>query len=153
MKTIDSNVKYMKWLSGEEMHLTSKNWLSDLQFKKDEHLFFNDLIRKIDLKNLETGVSFDKIQIIDAINRSEKRNNLLIGMVKLHKGQLIILLDGKDEIDSEKVYKEQHKSLMSAVNHFSKNYNLLKKQLVDIFKIAKKDEKIRCLISKRDSLQ
>ncbi len=40
METQHTSSKYVEWLSAEQMHLASKEWLSELLFIKDEHLFF-----------------------------------------------------------------------------------------------------------------
>ena len=45
METTQTQVRYVEWLSPEEMHKASQSWLSELQFIKDEHLFFEDLIK------------------------------------------------------------------------------------------------------------
>ena len=47
MITTKTQVKYLEWLSADEMYEESKKWLSELSFIKDEHLFFEDIIKII----------------------------------------------------------------------------------------------------------
>jgi len=43
METIQTQARYVEWLSAEEMHKGSQEWLSELRFIKDEHLFLKIL--------------------------------------------------------------------------------------------------------------
>ena len=104
MKTIQTQVKYVEWLSAEEMHDASKEWLSELRFIKDEHLFFEDLITTYTSLIIESGKFSDTTEIADAINKSEKQNNLLIEAVKVHENKLQIMVDGIDQLKEEKAY-------------------------------------------------
>jgi hypothetical protein len=147
MKTTQAN--YVEWLNAEQMHEASKEWLSELEFVKDEHTFFEDLITKFTSELLEFGDFSDKIEIIDAINRSEKQNNSLIEAIKTHENGLQIMIDGIDQIEKEKAYTKAHRDLIIAIADYLKEYKSLKKQLFNIIKNIKKEEKQRSLIDKR----
>ena len=88
MKTIQTQVHYVKWLSAEDMHKDSQEWLSELQFVKDEHLFFEDLITSFTTQLIASGKFSDTKEIVDAVNRSQKRNNALIEAIKVHENEL-----------------------------------------------------------------
>lgn len=147
MKTTQAH--YVEWLNAEQMHEASKEWLSELEFVKDEHIFFEDLITKFTSELLEFGDFSDKIEIIDAINRSEKQNNSLFEAVKAHENGLQIMIDGIDQIEKEKAYTKEHRDLIIAIADYLKEYKSLKKQLFNIIKNIKKEEKQRSLIDKR----
>lgn len=149
MKTIQTHARYVEWLSPEEMHKGSKEWLSELEFVKDEHLFFEDLIKSFTLQLIKPEKFAHNKEIIDAINKSQKRNNLLIEAVTLHESALHIMVDGIDQLNEEEAYKKEHRGLIIKINEFLKHYRSLKMQLFDIVKKIKKEEKTKLLIDRR----
>lgn len=149
MKTLQTRARYIEWLSAEEMHKGSKEWLSELEFIKDEHLFFEDLIKSFTLQLIKPEKFAHNKEIIDAINKSQKRNNLLIEAVKLHENALHIMVDGIDQLNEEVAYKNEHRGLIIKINEFLKHYRSLKLQLFDIVKKIKKEEKIKLLIDRK----
>jgi hypothetical protein len=149
MKTIQTQVKYVEWLSADEMHQASQEWLSELRFIKDEHLFFEDLIRSYTSLIIESDKFSDIKEVIDIINRSQKRNNVLIESIKIHENELKIMVDGIDQIEEEKAYTKEHSDLIIAISEFTKEYKSLKTQLFDIIKSIKKEDKLRHLIAKK----
>ena len=151
MRTLHVESKYAEWFSPEEMHENSKKWLSELQFIKDEHLFFEDLLKSTALSILSEDFT-DKFEFIHAINKSEKRVNMLIDLVKSHENKIEIVLDQLDELKEEKLYKYEHRSLIDAINSYKKNFNLLKSQLFNLVKRVKREEKVRGLINRKDYL-
>lgn len=149
MKTIQTQVKYVEWLSADEMHQASQEWLSELRFIKDEHLFFEDLITSFTTLIIDSDRFSDTKEIIDVINRSQKQNNILIEAIKIHENELQIMVDGIDQIEEEKAYTKEHSDLIIAISEFTKEYKSLKTQLFDIIKSIKKKEKLRHLIDKK----
>jgi len=148
MKTIHSNTNYVEWLSADHMHEASKEWLSELMFIKDEHLFFEDLIKTNTLKLIDPENFSHSKEIIDAINKSEKENNLLIEAIKVHENKLEIMTDNIDEPELEKAYKKEHRELIIKISEFEKNYKTLKREFFEIIKNIKKQEKQKLLIDR-----
>jgi hypothetical protein len=149
MKNTQTNLRFVKWLSSEEMHEASKQWLSELNFVKDEHLFFEDLVTQFTSQLIAFGNFSSNKEIIDAINRSQKQNNTLIEAVKIHKNELKIMVDGIDQIEEEKAYTKGHSDLIIAITEFLKEYKSLKTQLFDIIKSIKKENKNRHLLDRK----
>ncbi|NEV94961.1 hypothetical protein G3567_12510 [Psychroflexus sp. YR1-1] len=148
MKT--SQLKYVEWLDAEEMHEASKEWLSELNFIKDEHVFFEDLVTKFTPQLIAYGKFSSNKEIIDAINRSQKQNNTLIEAVKIHENELQIMVDGIDQLEEEKAYTKEHSDLIVAITEFLKEYKSLKTQLFDIIKNIKKEDKNRHLLDRKE---
>ncbi len=148
METMQTYARYVEWLSVDEMHKGSKEWLSQLEFVKDEHLFFEDLIKSYTLQLIQSEEFAHNKEIIDAINKSQKRNHLLIEAVRVHENKLQILVDGIDQPKEEEAYKKEHRGLIIKISEFLKNYRSLKMQLFDIIKNIKKEEKRGRLIDK-----
>jgi hypothetical protein len=148
MKSLEKNIQYVQYLSPEDMHMESQNLLLDLLFTKDEHLFFEDLVTTYTSQLIEENVFSDNKEIIDTINRSQKRNNELIELIKKHENKLEILIDGIDQPTEEKQYRNEHTNLIQVYNVFHKYYKLLKTQLFDIIISIKKEEKLRRLLDR-----
>ena len=145
MKT---TVNYIKWLSPEEIHKASLAWLSELNFAKDEHHFFEDLIKTYMIELLEfKDFSSDK-EMVDVINRSEKQNKILIEAVIVHEKNLKVLVDEIDQPIEEKSYKEIHKKLAIEIDQFLEEYKMLKTQLFTVLKGIKKEIKYRTLLDR-----
>ena len=149
METIQTQANYVEWLSAGQMHEASKEWLSELRFIKDEHLFFEDLIKSYTLQLISPEKFSHNKEIIDAINRSQKKNNFFIEAVKVHENELKIMVDGVNELKKEQAYKKEHRGLIIEISEFKKNYISLKMQLFDILKTIKKEEKQRRLLDRR----
>jgi len=142
----DRSIKFIEWLSAEDMHSNSKEWLSELEFIKDEHLFFEDLIKSFTLQLIELQDFSENKKIIDAISSSNKENETLIKVVKKHEKNLKIMVDGIDQPKKEETYKNEHIDLTLIVHKFLKNYKLLKVELFDLIKNIKKTEKQKRLL-------
>jgi hypothetical protein len=141
-------VQYIKWLSPEEMHKDSQNWLSELNFIKDEHLFFEHLITSFTMELLELNDFASDKEIVDTINRSERQNDMLLASVTAHEKELKVMVDGIDQLKEEEAYRETHRELTVEIHEFANNYRMLKAQLFDIIKNIKKEEKQRYLFDK-----
>lgn len=118
-------------------------------FIKDEHLFFEDLIKSYTLALIAPEKFSDNKALIDALNRSQKRNNLLIEAIKVHNNDLKIMVDGIDQPNEEKAYRKSHKGLILKIKEFQDSYKVLKSQLFDIFKKIKKDDKQQHLLGNK----
>lgn len=148
MKTTRSNKNYVEWLSADLMHEASKEWLSELSFIKDEHIFFEDLIKSNTLELINPKQFPHNKEIIDAINKSKKMNNLLLRAVKVHENKLEIMTDDINQPELEKAYKKEHRELIVKISEFEKKYKMLKRELFEIIKNIKKREKQKFLIDR-----
>lgn len=149
MKTIQTYTHYVEWLSADQLHEASKEWLSELKFIRDEHLFFEDLITTFTSQLIAIGKFSDNKEIVDAINRSNKRNNLLIETIKTHENELQIMVDKINQLEQEKAYTKEHKDLTITIANFLKEYKTLKSQLFSIIKNIQKEDKQKHLIDKK----
>lgn len=140
MKTHD----IMEWYSADELHKASQDWLVELEFIKNEQLFFEDLIKSSALKLIDS-VGFEKNSyVIDALKTSQKQNNSLITSIIKHDKNLKIMVDGIDQPEEERLYKKEHRNIMTKINEYLKEYKTLKTQLFTILKeVLKKDKQKR----------
>lgn len=149
MKTTQTQLQYVQWLSADEMHQMSKEWLSELNFIKDEHVFFEYLVTEFTSQLLVFDDFNSNKEIIDCINRSQKQNDALIEAVKIHENELQIMVDGINQLEEEKAYIKEHSDLIVAISEFLKEYKSLKTQLFDILKDIKKEDKNRYLLDRK----
>ncbi|MDU8885708.1 hypothetical protein RXV94_06015 [Yeosuana sp. MJ-SS3] len=146
MKTKDKQLKYEEWLSAENMHETSQKWLSELEFIKDECLFFDDLIKSYTLQMLDSKHFVESKKMIDKLSSNQKETDNKIKSIKAHERELKIMVDGIDQLKEEAVYKEQHRKLIINVNEFLKNYRAFKTQLFNLIKKIIKEQKQKRLL-------
>ena len=148
MKTTQTTTKYVEWLSAETMHKNSIEWLSDLEFMKDEQLFFDDLVKSYTLPLIDSQYFKESKAIIDTLSKLQKKTSLLINYVKNHKNDLKIMVDGIDQPKEEAEYKNEHRRLIVENNDLVKEYRVLKTTLFSLIKNIKKEEKQKRLIDK-----
>ncbi|MDO6596127.1 hypothetical protein Q4512_04315 [Oceanihabitans sp. 2_MG-2023] len=141
MITTKTQNKYLELMSASEMHQASKKWYSELSFIKDEQLFLDDLVTTYTLQLINKEEFADTTEIVDVLNRSQKRNNELLNIVRTHTNDLEVLVDNIKQPKEEVGYKKEHKELIKVISEFFIDYKNLKTQLFQIFKNILKDEK------------
>ena len=146
MKTTDKQYTYVEWKSPEEMHQSSLQWLSELNFIKDEHRFLNDLIRSFTLQITNMGLFEKSRKLIISISNSELSADKLLKEVKTHENQLSIMIDDIDQPKMEKAYAETHRDFIIEIAAYCAGYRNLKGSLFTMLsKIMKKEKQKRLL--------
>lgn len=149
MITTKTQAKYLELMNATEMHEASRKWYSELSFIKDEQLFFDDLVTTYTLQLLDKNEFANNKEIVDVLNRSQKRNDELLNIVKTHINDLEVLVDNIKQPKEEMGYKKEHKELVKVISEFFIDYKSLKMQLFEIFKgILKAEKQIRLMNKK-----
>jgi transcriptional regulator of heat shock response len=149
MKTINTKAKHTEWLSAEDMHASSKIWLSELAFFKDEQLFLEDLIKSHTLQLIDKS-HFDRSKdVIDRLSQVVKQTEVLFNAVTKHENELSIMVDGIDELAKEANYKKEHRNLIELIGEFKKRYQKIKAELFALVKEVIKEAKENRLIDKQ----
>ena len=146
MKTEEKQYKYVEWLNAEAMHDDSQKWLLELEFIKDELLFFDDLIKSYTLQLIDSKHFAESKKFVDRLSKFHKKTDSLLKMVKTHEDGLEIMVDGVDQPKEEDSYKEKHRWLIDNINHFSHNYRTFKSQLFGLIKNIIKEQKQKRLL-------
>ena len=146
MKAIQKEAKYVEWVNADVMHKTSKNWLSDLLFVKDEQLFFEDLIKSYTLQLIDTKHFPKSKKIIEMLSELQKETKKLINTIKVHESGLTIMVDKIDQLKEEENYKNEHRKLTISVSEYFENYKSVKKQLFKLIKTILKQKKQKFLL-------
>ncbi|MBO6607507.1 hypothetical protein [Psychroserpens sp.] len=143
------NAKYIEWLSADELHAASQEWLSELKFALDEHRFFDDLITEYTrLLIKEEQFPSSKI-LIEELDASKKQNILLIEAVQTHENELKIMLDGIDELKKEDAYTKDHYELSLLIREFLSAFKSLKQNTFSVIIELKKQDKHNRFIDKK----
>jgi hypothetical protein len=149
MKTIHTNAKHTEWLSADEMHFESKKWLSELEFCKEEQIFFEDLIKSFTLPILENNHFEESKTLINKLTKIVKQTQTLINAVMSHEKELSIMVDGINQIEEETAYRKEHRNLIELISEFKRRYQVIKTQLFDLIKVVMQENKQKHLIDKK----
>lgn len=147
MNTSNQNFRYVEWKNSDEMHFSCLQWISELNFIKDEQVFFQDMLKEYTLPILESHLLEEAKSLIFKLTDSEKQVENLLKETKEHRNGLQILVDGIDQPDQEKEYREEHRRLLKEVNNFSTEYQALKKDIFTTVTRALKQQKQKKLLS------
>lgn len=144
MKTNKGTI--VEWYSAERMHEMSKNWLSDLNFIKDEQVFLEELITNYTQKILEDESLTRAQTATTALYRTKRGCEKLINQIVQHENDLRLMVDGKDEIEKETQYKEEHREITSVISSFYHDYKAVKFEIFELIKDIIKIDKMAHLI-------
>lgn len=147
MKTKEKQYKFIAWKSPEEMHHSSLQWLSELNFIKDEHHFLNELIRSFTLQITNLGLFEKSRDLVMDISNSELQVDKSLKKVRIHENQLSIMIDDVDQPKMEKAYTETHRDLMIEIDAYCKSYRSLKASLFSMLSSIMKKEKQKRLLN------
>ena len=147
METSGQNYKYVKWKSAEEMHFSSNQWISELNFIKDEHHFFEDMLKEYTLPIIESNLLSKVKDLIDRITKYKQKSETLLNKITEHRNGLQVMVDGINQLEEENRYKKEHRKLLVDVNQFSLEYNDFKKEIFETIARALKQQKQKRLLS------
>lgn len=133
--------RYIEWLHAEEMHAKTQEWLSELNFIKNEQAFLEKLIKayQLDLngsKYTKTGEnSMAKFRLF------RKETKKLLEIVESHNDKLKIMVDGLEQPEAEEAFKKVHLRLIATVAGFLRRYKQLKTSVYTLIKDLLKSKK------------
>ncbi len=146
MKVKEKTHRYIEWISPEDMHTETVEWLSELNFVRDEQDFLNSLVKHYTIQLTDAG-RFEKSKaIVGGILDAEKEVKVLMKKIQAHENQLDIMVDDIDQPTMERAYKETHRELMVLMQRYLEGYRGLKKRLFSLIsKVIKKEKQHRLL--------
>lgn len=139
--------KLMKWFSAEDLNQINKQWLSELKFIKDEQRFFNQLMADYSVQMTTTHNYSKSKELLEKLAKSATKTLYLITVVEKHLKDLIILVDGKDQLEEENAFKSVQNKLDDEITQHFSIYRTLKKEMfkhiMNVCKLNKnKDQKV-----------
>ncbi|WP_324721086.1 hypothetical protein [Salinimicrobium sp. HB62] len=141
------NYRYIEWKTPDEMHFSSLQWKSELNFIKDEHRFFEDMLKEHTMPIIESQLFSRVKDLIERLTLSEKELQILESTVVKHINRLRKLIDDLDEPKEGKFYRKEHKSILNDVIHYSRQYKRLKREIFEAVSIALKQQKQKRLLA------
>lgn len=149
MEAKDQKFSYLEWKSPEEMHISCLQWLSEMHFIEDEHVFLEDMLKEYTLPVLEAHLYEKAKNLITELSFLDKKRADLKGRLMSHRNQLEIMVDGKDQLEEESEYKDEHRRLKNEMGHFNQKYRNLKQEMFAVISKALRDQKQKRLLSNK----
>lgn len=147
MKTIVPNLKFVESKNADELHVESLNWISELKFIKDEQYFLDDLLKSYTLQLIKEPKFDESNKVIAKLSTIRKEGEELLKKMINHENELLILVDGIDQIKEEKKYRFLHSKYLLEVTNYFNDYKEVKKEIYSIIKQIMKEEKQRRLLN------
>ena len=141
------NIKYIETKSPDELHVESLNWISELKFIKDEQKFLEDLLKSYTIQLLENQDFSKNREIINDLTKIRKSGENLLKKLINHENELLILVDGIDQIKKEKHYRFLHSTYLLEVTNYFNEYKDIKKEIFSAVKKIMKQEKQKRLLN------
>jgi hypothetical protein len=141
------NYRYIEWKTPDEMHFSSLQWKSELNFIKDEHRFFEDMLKEYTLPILESRLFSRVKELIEQLNLSRKDLKLLENRVAQHINKLRELLENLDKQREGREYRKEHKEILNDFIHYSRQYKRLKRDIFEVVGKAIKQQKQKRLLA------
>lgn len=147
MKKTNKAYGYAEWLSAEEMHRTSLDWLSELHFCADEQTFLNGLVKSHTLQLTDKSIFTESKKLVNNLSDYEKQLVKLVAQVQAHERLLQIMVDDVDQIKMEKAYVETHNDLTNDIHKYLVDYRSIKKALFTLLSKIMKSQKQKRLLN------
>ena len=147
MKVKEKTLRYIEWISPEDMHTETMQWLSELKFVRDEQLFLNSLVKHYTIELVDGKFYDESKEIVGLILDAENEIKVLMKKIQAHENQLDIMVDDIDQPKMEQAYKETHKELVTTMQQYLENYRELKRRLFALVSKVIKSEKQKRLLN------
>ncbi|WGK64021.1 hypothetical protein [Croceiramulus getboli] len=139
--------KYLEWHSAEEIHEITLRWQSQLDFIKDEQQFLTQLLKEYTLALL-SDKDFSSIRSqVELLSGLQQQLPTLRKKIIKHRNDLEVLVDGINEIKRERAFQDRHLLLELKIEHYLKEYKVIKKQLFDVVRQAIKSQRKKRLLT------
>lgn len=147
MYTNQYKFKYLEWHSPEEIHATTLTWQSTLDFIEVEWHFLKELLTDNTLLLLSDD-HFDEAQkLVSKLLHFKEQIPEIHQLLEEHRNALEVLIDGINERQKEKVFKDRHLLLELKLNDFNDTYRQMKTSIFDVIKRSLKKRKQKSISS------
>ncbi len=141
METSGQNYKYVEWKSAEKINFSSIQWISELNFMKDEHQFLAEMLTEYTLPIIESYLLSKVKNLIDRLTKYKEKTETLLNKIIEHRKGLLVMVDGINQLEEEKRYKKEHGELLIDINQLTREYNDLKNEIFVTITQALKQQK------------
>lgn len=141
MYTNQYKFKYLEWHSPEEIHETTIKWQSELDFMEGEWYFLKELLSDNTLLLLSEANFEETQKLVSELLSHKKGIPEIKELLEEHRNALEVLVDGINEYQKEKAFKDRHVLLEFKINDFNEYYRKMKTSIFDIMKTSMKKGK------------
>ncbi|MAQ76386.1 MAG: hypothetical protein CL613_08650 [Aquimarina sp.] len=139
--------RYHRWIAPDDLHEQCMIWLSDLKFMKEEQLFFDHLVQKYNVNLIKPKNYLEGKDILNRLDTVREKLPTLFTKLINHSNNLSVLVDGKDEPEKERFFKDEHKQMVTMLSEYLSEYNTLKQQIFKLIIEIKKSDKPKRLLN------
>ncbi|WP_432410120.1 hypothetical protein [Rasiella sp. SM2506] len=132
--------KIVQWSTPEELHEECMDWLSQLEFIKDEQRFLDELITKYTIPLISLEGDDTSLPIVVKLLKDETALHLLITRVQSHNNTFEKILETHIDKREKEGYKETHYHNKIAVFKYIREYQKMKSTLFKKIKEIMKKE-------------
>jgi len=137
MKTKKSKDWAGRVKSIDELHHDSKNWLSEIEFIKDEMKFLTNLLSSHYIDLIDTGLKTNIKEFVKQISEEKKTGKELYSLIHNHERILSKLINTKS-VTTNKNYLDTHKKFEHEMIVFLRRYKKLKKGIFKMLEMTMK---------------
>jgi len=132
--------KIVQWSTPEELHEACVDWLSQLEFIKDEQRFLDELITNYTIPLISASSYDASLTVVGNLLKEENELTELIERVKKHINTIEILLDEHNDPREKLAFKETHYYLKTTMLSYTTKYRKTKSALFNEIKEIMKEQ-------------
>lgn len=133
--------KFVQWSSPEELYDACLVWRSELEFFKREQQFLDTLVKSYMPQVLSEELYPKTANLITHLSQEENKATKLLKRLQTHTNLIEILMDGIDEIQKEKSYREAHYYLKIDIAKYARDFRTTKTAIFELIKSMMKQRK------------
>ena len=137
----EANFRFSEGKDPEENYWVTRQWLSELDFMKDEHQFYEDMLEKFTLPVIESNHFTEVKGHLEHLSRALKKREELEKRIKDHKTNQSNFLEKVAGAPKKEQIKSEHKKLARELHEFLKEYKEVKKGIFQSISQVMKDQK------------
>lgn len=133
------------WQSPDIIQEQTVNWLSELEFIKDEYHVFEEWLREFSFQIMIDNDLIKAQKIKEQLKLNHERLTLLHNHITAHHYEIAVLEDGIDQPELEKSIQKNHQQLQKDMKEFNTAYRSLKVEVFDVIKNTLKHLKVKSI--------
>ena len=99
------------------------------------------------IQNQAIPVALEGKDILNRLDTVREKLPTLFTKLINHSNDLCVLVDGKDELEKERFFKDEHKQMVTMLSEYLSEYNTLKQQIFKLIIEIKKSDKPKRLLN------
>ncbi|PIE49910.1 MAG: hypothetical protein CSA39_00220 [Flavobacteriales bacterium] len=135
---------YGKEKNLEELHSDASNWMSELDFIRDEIRFLDRLMGLNYVQFIDIGLDKTVKRIVKNLSQEKQALEKMYPLIHNHNNVLVELINAKST-ETDTNYLDTHLKLAKLINMYSEKYKGIKKEIFSIVEDTAKKKGIKKL--------